>query len=123
MEVTKEIKVRLKNKVSEPLMTATDFCIKEKKKKDKVYYSLEFRVCKSMGISDTYSFDSADEKLLKALMKKITTKGEFLFDRACKACKCKKTAMDYDAYLEMSKCGELKASDLKFRGGDYVITV
>jgi len=115
-----EVKVRLKNKISEPLMTATDFAIKTKTRKGQTIHSLEFKVCKSMGITDTYSFDSTDEALLKTLLEKITAKGEFLFNHACKA--CTQTALDYDMYLALSKSGELDG-ELKFGGGDYVITV
>jgi len=118
------VKVRFKNKISEPLMEATDFVVKAKKKRDKTYYSLEFTVCKSMGISETYSFDSHDEKLLKTLLDQIMAKGEFLFDEGCKACEktIRCTEMDYDKYLEITKSGELQG-ELKFAGGDYVITV
>ncbi|MCL2857492.1 MAG: hypothetical protein FWE19_07250 [Oscillospiraceae bacterium] len=105
-------------------MTATDFGVKAKKKHDKIYYSLEFTVCKSMGVSEVYSFDSHDEKLLKTLLDQIMAKGEFLFDTDCKACdrtiRC--TELDYDKYVEMTESGELKG-ELKFAGGDYVITV
>ena len=119
-----EVKVRFKNKISEPLMSATDFCIKSKKKKGETYYCLEFVVCKSMGVSETYSFDSHDEKLLVVLLENIEAKGEFLFDTDCKACEktIRCTELDYDKYVEMSQCGELKG-ELKFAGGDYVITV
>jgi len=119
-----EAKVRFKNKISEPLMSATDFSIKTKQKRGETFYSLEFTVCKSMGISEVYSFDSHDEKLLKTLLDQIIAKGEFLFDEGCKACdktiRC--TEMDYDKYIEMTESGELKG-ELKFAGGDYVITV
>ncbi|MCL2674439.1 MAG: hypothetical protein FWE92_03815 [Defluviitaleaceae bacterium] len=120
-----EVKVRFKNKISEPLMTATDFCVKKKtKRNNEAYYCLEFTVCKSMGIAETYSFDSHDEKLLQLLLEQILAKGEFLFDVDCKACEktVRCTELDYDKYLELSKCGELKG-ELKFAGGDYVITV
>ena len=105
-------------------MDCSDFCIKTKKKRDKTFYSLEFTVCKSMGVSETYSFDSHDETLLKALLDQIMAKGEFLFDTDCKVCdktiRC--TELDYDKYLELTKSGELEG-ELKFAGGDYVITV
>ena len=119
-----EAKVRFKNKISEPLMSATDFGIKTKKKRGETFYSLEFTVCKSMGISETYSFDSHDEKLLKTLLDQIMAKGEFLFDADCKACEktIRCTEMDYDKYLELTRSGELEG-ELKFAGGDYVITV
>jgi len=120
-----EVKVRFKNKISEPLMTATDFCVKAKKKRNgEAYYSLEFTVCKSMGIAETCSFDSHDEKLLKTLLEQILAKGEFLFDVDCKACEktIRCTEMDYDKYLEMTKDGEVNG-ELKFAGKDYVITV
>jgi uncharacterized protein YaaR (DUF327 family) len=117
-----EVKVRFKNKISEPLYKATDFAIRTKKKKNDTFYSLEFTVCKSMGVSKTYSFDSHDEKMLKALLERIKEKGEFLFDEACKA--CTKTALDYDQYKELASCGELKGGELKFGDkDDYVITV
>jgi hypothetical protein len=119
-----EAKVRFKNKISEPLLTATDFAIKTKKKKGKEFHYLEFTVCKSMGVSKTYTFDSHDKVLLEKLLENIKAKGEFLFDEDCGACEqtisC--TEMDYDKYIEMTKCGELKG-ELKFAGGDYVITV
>ncbi|MCL2381043.1 MAG: hypothetical protein FWC64_05550 [Treponema sp.] len=115
-----EAQVRFKNKISEPLYKATDFGIKTRKKKDTTIYSLEFTVCKSMGVSKVYSFDSTDEKMLKALLGKIEEKGEFLFDEACKA--CDQTALDYDSYLALSQSGELKG-ELKFGDGGYVITV
>jgi len=119
-----EAKVRFKNKISEPLMKATDFNIKAKKKRDKTFYSLEFTVCKSMGISEVYSFDSHDERLLQKLLEQITAKGEFLFDEGCKACEktIRCTELDYDKYLEMTQSGALDG-ELKFAGGDYVITV
>ena len=119
-----EAKVRFKNKISEPLMKATDFAIKTRKKRDKTFYSLEFTVCKSMGITETYSFDSHDEKLLRTLLDQIAAKGEFLFDADCKACEktIRCTEMDYDRYLELTQSGELQG-ELKFAGGDYVITV
>ena len=119
-----EAKVRFKNKISEPLMDCSDFCIKTKTKQGVTFYSLEFVVCKSMGVSETYSFDSHDETLLKKLLEQIKTKGEFLFDTDCKACEktIRCTELDYDKYVEMSQCGELKG-ELKFAGGDYVITV
>ena len=119
-----EIKVRFKNKIAEPLMNATDFVVLTKEKKGKTYHSLEFKVDYSMGIKKTYSFDSHDERLIKDLYHSIMTKGEFLFDTVCPACEetvhC--TEMDYDKYVEMTKCGEL-SGELKFAGGDYVITV
>jgi len=115
-----EAKVRFKNKISEPLMKATDFSIRTRKKKDETVYSLEFTVCKSMGISETYSFDSTDEKLLETLLDRIADKGEFLFDEACNA--CDKTALDYDMYIKLAQSGELDG-ELKFGDGDYVITV
>jgi len=115
-----EAKVRFKNKISEPLMKATDFSIKTRNKKGQTYYSLEFTVCKSMGVNETYSFDSTDEKMLRALLDKIETRGEFLFDEACKA--CDKTALDYDMYRKLADSGEL-GGELKFGDGDYVITV
>ena len=116
-----EAKVRFKNKISEPLYTASDFVIRSKKKRDATVYSLEFNVCKSMGVSKTYSFDSPDENLLKALLERIKAKGEFLFDEACKA--CDQTALDYERYVELSKSGEL-SGELKFGDkDDYVITV
>jgi len=119
-----EVKVRFKNKISEPLMTATDFCVKAKKKRNETYYSLEFTVCKSMGVTETYSFDSHDEKLLRTLLEQILAKGEFLFDIDCKVCEktVRCTELDYDKYLEMTQSGELKG-ELKFAGKDYVITV
>ena len=119
-----EVKVRFKNKISEPLMTATDFRIKSKTKRGETVYSLEFIVCKSMGVSEMYSFDSHDEKLLEKLLVQIKDKGEFLFDTDCKVCEktIRCTELDYDKYVEMTKCGELKG-ELKFAGGDYVITV
>jgi len=119
-----EIKVRFKNKVAEPLMNATDFCIQTREKTDKThFYSLMFKVCYSDGVFKTYSFNSADEDLLKALLDRITEKGEFLFDTACKVCAqtSQGTALDYDGYLAMTKAGELDG-ELKFSGGDYVIT-
>ncbi|MCL2699631.1 MAG: hypothetical protein FWE68_04910, partial [Defluviitaleaceae bacterium] len=118
-------KVRFKNKISEPLMKATDFVVKAKKKRDKEWYSLEFTVCKSMGISEVYSFDSHDEKLLNDLLDRIKEKGEFLFDEGCNACEktIRCTEMDYDKYIEMAQCGEL-GGELKFGDkGGYVITV
>ncbi|MCL2574143.1 MAG: hypothetical protein FWE34_06310 [Defluviitaleaceae bacterium] len=119
-----EVKVRFKNKISEPLMTATDFCVRTKEKKGKTLHCLEFKVDYSMGIKKTYNFDSHDEKLIKDLYDGILTKGEFLYDTVCPACEetvhC--TELDYDKYLEMTKCGEL-SGELKFAGGDYVITV
>jgi hypothetical protein len=116
-----EAKVRFKNKISEPLMKATDFKIVTKKRKNETIYCLEFTVCMSMGHSKTYCFESHDEKMLKVLLEKIKAKGEFLFDEACKA--CDKTALDYDRYLELAKCGDLKG-ELKFGDkDDYVITV
>ena len=119
-----EVKVRFKNKISEPLMSATDFRVICKEKRGKTVHSLEFVVCKSMGISETYSFDSHDKQLLEKLRDKILAKGEFLFDADCKACEktIRCTELDYDKYIEMSQCGELKG-ELKFAGGDYVITV
>ena len=118
-----DIKVRFKNKIAEPLMSATDFSIKTKKRRDDTYYSLEFTVCKSMGISETYSFDSHDEKLLTTLLEQIMAKGEFLFDTDCKACEktIRCTEMDYDKYLELTQSGV--DGELKFAGKDYVITV
>jgi hypothetical protein len=116
-----EVKVRFKNKISEPLYTASNFAVRTKKKKNETVYSLEFTVCKSMGVSKTYSFDSHDEKMLNALLERIKAKGEFLFDEACKA--CEETALDYDRYKELASCGELKG-ELKFGDkDDYVITV
>jgi len=116
-----EVKVRFKNKISEPLYTATNFAVRSRKKKNETVYSLEFTVCKSMGVSKTYSFDSHDEKMLNALLERIRAKGEFLFDEACKA--CDKTALDYDSYVKMAQGGELKG-ELKFGDkDDYVITV
>jgi len=116
-----EAKVRFKNKISEPLYSATGFAIRARKKRDTTIYSLEFTVCKSMGVKKTYSFDSPDEALLKALLESIKAKGEFLFDEACGA--CDKTALDYERYVELSKSGELKG-ELKFGDrDDYVITV
>jgi len=119
-----EAQVRFKNKISEPLLKATDFGIKTKTKKDKTWYSLEFTVCRSMGISATYSFDSHDKKLLETLLEQIKAKGEFLFDEDCKVCEktVRCTELDYDKYVAMTKAGELKG-ELKFAGGDYVITV
>ncbi|MCL2828337.1 MAG: hypothetical protein FWD99_06315 [Oscillospiraceae bacterium] len=117
-------KVRFKNKISEPLMDATDFCIQTKAMPDKTVYSLEFKVCYSEGVVKTYSFDSHDEKLIQDLFDRIAAKGEFLFDTACKACaqtiKC--TELDYDMYLALTQSGEIEG-DLKFAGGDYVVTV
>jgi hypothetical protein len=119
-----EAKVRFQNKISEPLMKATDFRILSKEKKGKTVHSLEFKADYSMGIKKTYSFDSYDEKLIKDLYDRIAAKGEFLFDRVCPACEetihC--TEMDYDKYVEMSECGEL-SGELKFGGKDYVVTV
>ncbi|MCL2617454.1 MAG: hypothetical protein FWD98_00225 [Defluviitaleaceae bacterium] len=115
-----EAKVRFKNKISEPLMTATDFGIKTRTRKGETVYSLEFTVCKSMGVSEVYSFDSTDEKLLRALLSKIEASGEFLFDEACKV--CDKTALDYDRYVELAQSGEI-GGELKFGDGGYVITV
>ena len=116
-----EVKVRFKNKISEPLYTASDLRIISKKKKNETLYCLEFRVCKSMGIAKTYSFDSTDEKLLQTLLEKIKAKGEFLFDEGCKA--CEETALDYDSYVKLSESGELKG-DMKFGDdGGYVIAV
>ena len=116
-----EVKVRFKNKISEPLYTASNFAVRTRKKKNETVYSLEFTVCKSMGVSKTYSFDSHDEKMLNALLEMIKAKGEFLFDEACKA--CEETALDYDRYKELAKDGELKG-ELKFGDkDDYVITV
>jgi len=119
-----EIQVRFKNKISEPLMRATDFCIESKETPEKTMYSLVFKVCHSEGVFKTYSFDSCDENLLKALLEKITAKGQFLYDTACKVCKQSNqgTALNYDMYLDMTKSGELDG-ELKFAGGDYVITV
>jgi len=118
------VKVRFKNKIAEPLMNATDFCVKTKEKKGKTYHCLEFKVDYSMGIKKTYSFDSHDEKLINDLYDRISNKGEFLFDTLCTACEetisC--TELDYDKYVEMSKCGEL-SGELKFGGEDYVVTV
>ena len=118
-----EVKVRFKNKISEPLMRATDFSIRSKQKKGETMYSLEFKVCMSEGVFKTYSFDSHDEKLLKDLLDRITVKGEFLFNTACNACEetIRCTELDYDKYLALTKSGEL-AGELKFGGGDYVIT-
>ncbi|MCL2616279.1 MAG: hypothetical protein FWD96_01390, partial [Defluviitaleaceae bacterium] len=81
-------------------------------------------VCKSMGIAETYSFDSHDEKLLRTLLEQIQAKGEFLFDEGCEACEqtIRCTEMDYDKYLELTKSGGI-TGELKFAGGDYVITV
>jgi len=118
------VKVRFKNKIAEPLMNATDFCIKSKEKKGKTVYCLEFKADYSMGIKKTYSFDSYDEKLIKDLYDRICTKGEFLFDTLCTACEetihC--TELDYDKYVEMGECGQL-GGELKFGGKDYVVTV
>ena len=119
-----EAKVRFKNKISEPLMKATDFRVFSKTKKGKTLYSLEFVVDYSMGVKKTYNFDSHDEQLIKDLHDRILAKGEFLFDTLCKACEetinC--TELDYDRYVEMTKCGEL-SGELKFGGTDYVVTV
>jgi hypothetical protein len=119
-----EAKVRFKNKISEPLMKATDFSIRTKEKKGQTFHSLEFKVCMSEGVNKTYSFDSHDELLLKKLLNKITEKGEFLFDLGCKACEetIRCTELDYDKYIELTQSGEL-TGELKFGGGDYVITV
>jgi hypothetical protein len=105
-------------------MTATDFGIKTKTKKGNTVHSLEFTVCKSMGVNETYSFDSHDKKLLETLLEQIKVKGEFLFDEDCKVCEktVRCTELDYDKYVAMTKAGELKG-ELKFAGGDYVITV
>lgn len=117
-------KVRLKNKIDEPLREATDFAIRTKVKKGKTLHSLEFTVCKSMGIKETYSFDSYDAKIVTTLFDSIKEKGEFLFDVDCKVCdktvRC--TELDYDKFIEMTECGEYQG-DLKFAGKDYVITV
>ena len=119
-----EIKVRFANKISEPLMKATDFKVFPMEKKGKTIHVLEFQADYSMGVKKTYHFESHDEKLIKDLHDRILAKGEFLFDTGCKACEetihC--TELDYDKYLEMSKCGEL-SGELKFGGEDYVITV
>jgi len=119
-----EVKVRLKNRISEPLVSATDFVIKTKEKKGKTVHSLEFTVCNSMGIKETFSFDSHDKALLDALLSGIKEKGEFLFDVDCKVCdktvRC--TEMDYDKFVEMTQCGEYQG-ELKFAGKDYVITM
>ena len=119
-----EVKVRFKNKISEPLMKAIDFKVFAMEKKGKTVHCLEFKVDYSMGVKKTYSFNSHDEKLIKDLYDRILAKGEFLFDTVCKACEetvhC--TELDYDKYLEMTKCGEL-SGELKFGGEDYVITV
>ena len=119
-----EVKVRFKNKIAEPLMKATDFAVCTKEKKGETYYCLEFKVDYSMGIKKTYSFDSHDKKLIKDLCDRILAKGEFLFDTVCPMCEetihC--TELDYDKYVEKSKCGEL-SGELKFAGGDYVVTV
>ena len=119
-----EAKVRFKNKISEPLMKATDFGIKTKTKRGTTFHSLEFTVCKSMGVSETYSFDSHDKNLLEKLLEQISIKSEFLFDEDCKLCEktIRCTELDYDKYIELSQCGEL-GGELKFAGGDYVITV
>ena len=117
-------KVRFKNKISEPLMEATDFGILTREKKGKTVHSLQFTVCKSMGIKSTYSFDSHDKKLLETVLENIKAKGEFLFDRDCKLCEetVRCTELDYDKYVQMTESGELKG-ELKFGGKDYVITV
>ena len=119
-----EAKVRFNNKISEPLMNATNFRIIKREKKGKTIHSLEFTVCYSMGVNMDYSFDSYDEKIVKDLYDKIAERGEFLFDRACKACEetvsC--TEMDYDLYLEMSQAAT-EGGELKFAGKDYVVTV
>jgi hypothetical protein len=122
-----EAKVRFKNKISEPLLKASDFSIKTKKRRktNEEYYSLEFTVCKSMGISETYSFDSHDKKLLSDLLARIEAKGEFLFDLGCKACEktVRCTEMDYDKYLEIAKSEGIEG-EFKFGDSDgYVITV
>jgi len=119
-----EAKVRFRNKISEPLMQATDFGIKTKKKRGETFYSLEFTVCKSMGVSETYSFDSHDEGLLQTLFDRIKDKGEFLFDTDCKVCEktIRCTELDYDKYIELTK-SDGESGELKFAGGDYVITV
>ena len=120
-----EIKVRFKNKISEPLMAATDFGVRKKEKKGKTTHSLEFTVCYSMGVSKQYSFDSHDERLIKDLHDRILEKGEFLFDSGCQACEetisC--TELDYDKYLAMTEAGEIEGGELKFAGRDYIITV
>jgi len=118
------MKVRFKNKISEPLMDVVDLNIRAKEKNGKTVYSLEFKVCYSGGVFKTYSFDSHDEKLIKDLHDRIVAKGEFLFDTACTACEqtIRCTELDYDKYLEMTKCGEL-SGELKFAGVDYVVTV
>jgi len=120
-----EVKVRFKNKISEPLYKATDFAIKTKSWKNKTWHCLEFNVCKSMGISETYSFDSHDKRLLEDLLERIKAKNEFIFDEDCKICEktIRCTELDYDKYLEMLQTCKFESDKFKFAGGDYVIIV
>ena len=118
------IKVRFKNKIAEPLMNATDFRLQAREQSDNTYlYSLVFKVCYSDGVFKSYRFDSCDEALLQTLLERITAKGEFVFDTACKVCEqtSQGAALNYDSYLALSQSGELEG-ELKFVGGDYVIT-
>jgi len=96
-----EIKVKFNNKISEPSYKATDFAIRTRTKKDQKWYSLEFTVCKSMGVSKVYSFDNDDKQLLDTLLERIKAKGEFIFDEGCKC--CEKTAVDFNKYQELIK--------------------
>jgi len=119
-----DIKVRFKNKMSEPVLNATDFCIQTRERADKTcFYSLMFKVCYSDGVSKTYSFNSTDEALLKTLLERIEAKGEFLFNTTCNVCEqtTQGAALNYDKYLALTETGELDG-ELNFVGGDYVIT-